>query len=107
MSVIDTLHGTTADWLEHSVTDVFGTANSTGVRDGDTRFRIHIGRQVADANGVVVAGFRNPELGPTGITSDRGRIDGFAVALVPEPSSIALTGLSLVGLLINRRKRSK
>ncbi|TWU27751.1 PEP-CTERM sorting domain-containing protein [Bythopirellula polymerisocia] len=93
----------TADWLAHSTADAYGTP---GVKDGDTRFRILLdGTQVANGAGEVIVGFRDPNLRSTGGTSDRGRIDGFAVRCVPEPTTLALAGLSVVGLLIRRRNR--
>lgn len=95
------------DWLAHSTTDAIGTP---GVKDGDTRYRLIIGDAVANAQGNVVVGFFDPNLRSTGGSSDRGRIDGFAVALgsvdvIPEPSTFALAGLGAAALLIARRRR--
>lgn len=99
--VIESMLGNGADWLAHSTTDAIGTP---GVKDGDTRYRIIIGNQVADAAGEVIVGFRDPNLRSTGGSSDRGRIDGFAVAAVPEPIGITLAGLGAAALLIFRRR---
>jgi len=94
-----------ADWLAHSTTDAIGTP--TGIKDGDTRYRIILGTMISDANGDLVVGFRDPNWRSTGGTSDRGRIDGFAVALgqVPEPTSMALAGLGAAAMLIFRRRK--
>ena len=100
--VIESMLGAGADWLAHSTTDAIGTP---GIKDGDTRYRIIIGSQVANAAGQVIVGFRDPNLRSTGGSSDRGRIDGFAVAAIPEPTTIALTGLGAAVLLAFRRRR--
>lgn len=106
--VIDAAVGAgTADWLAHSTTDAIGTAvpgDSSVAKDGDTRYRILVGYQTADAAGEVIVGFRDPNLRSTGGSSDRGRIDGFAVAAVPEPTTVALAGLSMIALLARRRR---
>ena len=99
--VIEAMLGNGADWLAHSTTDALG---GPGVKDGDTRFRILIGNQMADSGGTVIVGFRDPNVRSTGGSSDRGRIDGFAAAAVSEPTAVALAGLCAGGLLILRRR---
>jgi hypothetical protein len=107
LASITPLLGGGADWLVHSDSDAIGTP---GVKDGDTRFRVIIGDAVADASGNIVVGFRDPNERSTGGSSDRGRIDGYAVALgpvsqVPEPTTFALAGLGAAAMLIFRRRR--
>ena len=99
--VIESMLGNGADWLQHSTTDAIGTV---GVKDGDTRYRIIIGDQIANSSGEVIVGFRDPNLRSTGGSSDRGRIDGFAVAAIPEPTTVALAGLGAAALLLFRRR---
>lgn len=92
--------GGSADWLAHSTTDALGTPMAA--KDGDTRYRIRIGQQEANSAGEIIVGFRDPHVTSTGGGSDRGRIDGFAVAAVPEPTATALIGLAAAALLIRR-----
>lgn len=101
LPVIDAMLGSGADWLAHSTSDAIGTPS---VRDGDTRYRIIIGNQLANVAGEVIVGFRDPNLTSTGGSSDRGRIDGFAVAAIPEPTTVALVGLGAAASLFCRRR---
>ena len=70
---------------------------------GDTRFCTYLPALMTDASGVARIDVRIPQYLADGSLQDRFILDGYAVA-IPEPSILALAGLSIVALLTLRRR---
>ena len=71
---------------------------------GDTRFFSWLPSVTTDANGVARIDVRIPQYLSDNTLQDRFILDGYAVA-IPEPSILALAGLSIVAFLTLRRRR--
>ena len=70
---------------------------------GDTRFCTYLPALMTDASGVARIDVRIPQYLADGSLQDRFILDGYAVQ-IPEPSILALAGLSIVALLTLRRR---
>ena len=79
------------------------TAGNPVVGSSDTRGNLIIGTMVADGSGQIMVGVR----AAPNTVSERGVYDGigYALGVVPEPSTFALAGLGAAAMLIFRRRK--